>query len=340
MKNVFQALVLSTVASVMFSCSNGDSNSINLPDEALPKGELHVDVKSGETDLDTKPNVEVDSETAIRNLHLFVFKNMENHDDNGKIEHYAGKDLSQDEASTIFSVQPTQGYKDLIVVANLQNDELSKITSMNEFFMQKALLTTQVKGNFTMVGEQRFQVNGGLNETTINLTRLVSKVVLKSVSVVADLQDSITPVRAFMMNVSNESWLRGSGISVGAGDPIAHGYNDSSSNYMAALTADYTANVASNFYVFENRGATAKTMLCIEAEYLKKSGEKVPVYYSIVVKTGDDAKVLRNNVYTLSATIKRPGSLHPEIPSDHGDLEVSITVDPWETNAEQEESFE
>lgn len=340
MKNVFQALVLSTVASVMFSCSNGDTNSINLPDEALPKGELHVDVKSGESGSDTKPNAEIDSETAIKNLHLLVFKNIQAHDDNGKTEHYDGKDLSEEGASSIFSSQPTQGNKDLFVVANLVNEKLSNVTTIKEFLSHKALLSTQTAGNFTMVGEQRFEVKGGLNETTVRLTRLVAKVVLKTVTVSPEYSKDIVIKRAFMMNVSNESWLRGSDISVGAGDPIAHGYLAGNEDYLEVLTSAYSSEAASSFYVFENNGTNAKTMLCIEAEYKKKSGESVLVYYSVVVKTGNEDKVLRNNIYTLSAAIKRPGSLVPEIPSGSGDLEVSISVDEWIDNPEQSESFE
>ena len=340
MRNVFQTLVMSTVASVMFSCSNGDTNSINLPDEALPKAELHVDVKSTDIEFGTKPNAEASSEATIKNLHLLVFKNKEGIEDNGHKELYEGKDFSIDGTSSVFSHKPTLGHKDLVIVANYDGEKLSATQDLTSFCStQKALLSTQEEGNFTMVGEQRFEVKGGLNETTVNLSRLVAKVVLKSVAVTNDLEKTIKPKRAFMMNVSNESWLRGAGVSVGAGDPIAHGYKVDK-NYLAALTSSYSQDAASTFYVFENQAGIAKTMLVIEADYTKKDQSVVPVYYSIVVKTGNDAKILSNNVYTLSAKIKRPGSLEPEVPSDSGDLEVSIKVDEWIYNPEQGESFE
>ncbi|MGL4327615.1 MAG: fimbrial protein [Tannerellaceae bacterium] len=342
MRNVFQALIISTIASVMYSCSNGDVDSINLPDDVLQKGELQINVKSD------SQTTESNSDATIKNLHFFVFKNKDGQDDHGKREIHQSKDSLVEGVSSVFSSEPTKGYKDLVVVANYKktkSEVLSETGSLTEFYKQKAFLSVQGEGDFTMVGEQRFEVKGGLNETTVNLTRLVSKVVLKSVSVVADLQDSIKPVRAFMMNVNGVAWLRGTTTgSAECDDPIFHGYineKELEEGYLAQLSSAFTSPATSStFYTFENSGATAKTMLCIEAEYLKKSGEKVPVYYSIVVKTGDEAKVLRNNVYTLSATIKRPGSLHPEIPSDHGDLEVSITVDEWDYNLEQEESFE
>lgn len=342
MRNVFQALVMSTVASVMFSCSSNDSE--NLLNEVLQKGELHVDVKSGESGSETKP----DDDAKIKNLHLFVFKNKKGEADNGEKEVYKSIDFSEPGTPSVFSSKPTQGHKDLVVVANhleTKVGEFAKIPTISEFYKQKAYLSTQAEGNFTMVGEQRFEVKGGLNETTVNLTRLVSKVVLKPVAVANDLQSKITPVRAFMMNVNGVSWVRGTSTGDAEyNDPIFNGYINKDAyaeGYLSQLSSSFS-NPSNNsiFYAFENKGATAKTMLCIEANYIKEDGTKVPVYYSIVVKTGEEAKILRNNVYTLSATIKRPGSLKPEIPSADGDLEVSISVDEWIYNYEQSESFE
>lgn len=342
MRNVFQTLVMSTVASVMFSCSSNDSE--NLLNEVLQKGELHVDVKSGESGSETKP----DDDAKINNLHLFVFKNKDGQDDNGNKEDYKTIDFSNGSTPSVFSSKPTQGLKDLVVVANhIQTEvgEFNKIPTISEFYKQKAYLSTQAEGNFTMVGEQRFEVKGGLNETTVNLTRLVAKVVLKPVAVANDLQSKITPVRAFMMNVNGVSWVRGTSTGDAEyNEPIFNGYiNDGTyaGGYLYQLSSNFS-NTPNNsiFYAFENKGATAKTMLCIEANYTKHDGTKVPVYYSIVVKTDGEAKILRNNVYTLSATIKRPGSLKPEIPSADGDLEVSISVDEWKINDEQIESFE
>lgn len=331
MKSVFQTLVMSTVATVMFSCSNGDVDSVNLPDEALPKGELQINVKS---DAQT---TESNADATINNLHFLIFKD-------GKIEHYQTKNISQLAESTIFSHKPTTGVKDLAVVANWSGASVAKDETKGNFNNKIVELEDQAVGNFTMVGEQNFTVNKGLNETTVNLTRLVSKVVLNSVSVDENsaVNGKIQVKRAFMMNVNGESKLQGTGEGkdVEVNNPVMQGYK-AGNTYLAALSQTYIANAASKFYVFENKGATAKTMLCIEAEYLKKSGEKVPVYYSIVVKTDKDEKVLRNNVYTLSATIKRPGSLEPGDPSNNeGDLEVSISVDEWIYNYEQGESFE
>lgn len=339
MRNVFQALVMSTVASVMFSCSSNDSE--NLLNEVLQKGELHVDVKSGESGSETKP----DDDAKIKNLHLFVFKNKKGEADNGEKEVYKSLDFSNGSTPSVFSSKPTQGHKDLVVVANYNDLDESKIYQLGHLQSTKAFLKDQTEGNFTMVGEQPFEVKGGLNETTVNLTRLVSKVVLKSVEIDANssVNGKIEVERAFMMNVNGESKLQGEGEGkdVEVNNPVMHGYQltkENDPNYLESLTKNWS-NAPLNFYAFENKGATA-TMLCIEATYTKNDGTKVPVYYSIVVKTGEEAKILRNNVYTLSATIKRPGSLVPEIPSDKGDLEVSISVDEWIYNYEQSESFE
>lgn len=351
MRNVFQALVMSTVASVMFSCSSNDSE--NLLNEVLQKGELHVDVKSDQGEANLNSNVDA----KINNLHLFVFKNKDGQDDNGNKEDYKSIDFSNGSTPSVFSSKPTQGHKDLVVVANhleTKDDKFADIPSLLAFYNQKAYLSTQAEGNFTMVGEQRFEVKGGLNETTVNLTRLVAKVVLKPVAVANDLQSKITPVRAFMMNVNGVSWVRGTSTGDAEyNEPIFNGYRNDGTyagGYLSQLSSSFSDTPNNSiFYAFENKGKkiinsvvkeSDKTMLCIEATYTKNDGTEVPVYYSIVVKTGEEAKILRNNVYTLSATIKRPGSLVPEIPSDKGDLEVSISVDEWIYNYEQSESFE
>lgn len=341
MKSVFQTLVMSTVATVMFSCSNGDVDSVNLPDEALPKGELQINVKS---DAQT---AESNTDATIKNLHFLIFKY-------GSREVYQAKDLSQLAESTVFSSKPTTGAKDLAVVANWSGASVAENETKENFNNKRVELKDQSVGNFTMVGEQKFTVNKGLNETTVNLTRLVAKVVLRSVTVDenSEVDGKIQVKRAFMMNVNGESKLQGTGKGkdVEVKNPVMQGYEKIGENdptYLDKLSKDYEANPL-DFYVFENRSTTKKTMLVIEANYTKADGKtKIPVYYSVEVKTKHNdedvaqPKVLRNNVYTINATIKRPGSLEPGDPSiNEGDLEVSISVDEWIYNLEQGESFE
>lgn len=363
MNNVCKVLILSTISSVMYSCGSRDVDAINLPDDVLQKGELQVNVKSDDASSAAKPNV--NSEDGIENLHLFVFKQGRDRSNNWYKEDYQKKEFStasdnklaeaieggNSKASDYFSSKPTIGIKRLAIVANCNSivgEESSDktggniVTDIIDLHTSKVDLSTQSIGRFTMVGEQEFHVNKGLNETTVSLTRLVAKVVLKSVAISKEYQDKITVNRAFMMNVNGESFLQGTeeDRNVEFNNPVTHGYDASAEGIYNTDLSQQIDTIPSAFYVFENKGATAKTMLVIQATYKKQNGTSVPVYYSIVVKTDGAEKLLRNNVYTLSATIKRPGSLTPEEPTESGDLEVSISVDPWKTNKDQEESFD
>lgn len=360
MKKVFRTLIVSSVVGVMYSCGS-DIDFVAQQNNVSQTGELQVNFKSGDSNSGAKPSA--NAEDAIKNLHFFIFKT-----DKWETEDYLTQTLNNGEEPKIFSAKPSIGHKRFAIVANcatvLGFDETNAwvdlafdgktIADLTGFYATKVHLSSQTVGDFTMVGEQNFEIKKGLNETSINLTRLVAKVVLKSVTVDSDYANSIQIKRAFMMNVNGVSWMRGTTTGdYEYHDPISNGFVNQgqyAEGYLSQLssifTAPYTAPV---FYVFENKGKryvnsefndSAKTMLVIEADYKKKSGEIVSVYYSIVLKTGEDEKVLRNNAYTLSATIKRPGSLNPEEPSLSGDLEVRITVDPWETNDEQNESFE
>lgn len=363
MNNVCKVLILSTISSVMYSCSSRDVDAINLPDNLQQKGELQVNVKSDDASSTSKPNI--DSEDGIENLHFFVFKQGCDRSNNWYKEDYQKKEFSvvsdnklaesieggNSKASDYFSSKLTIGIKRLAIVANCNSilgvegsdkTDGNIVTDIIDLHTSKVNLSTQSIGNFTMVGEREFHVNKGLNETTVSLTRLVAKVVLKSIAISKEYQDKITVNRAFMMNVNGESFLQGTGEdrNVEFNNPVTHGYDASAEGIYNTDLSQQIGTMPSAFYVFENKGTTAKTMLVIQAAYKKKNGTTVPVYYSIVVKTNGVEELLRNNVYTLSATIKRPGSLTPEEPTESGDLEVNISVDPWKTNKDQEESFD
>ena len=315
------------------ACSVDTSENV-LDLDSLEKHRLTVGVTK------TQEETVTHGESQINSVHLFLFQS-----DTGKKESESLFD--QEGGMTSHSMKSTIGTKNLFAIVNYPHNDLSQCDDQQQLQALTVNLESQHKDDLTMVGEKAVEVKGGINETSIHVTRLVAKIILKRVTVDKPYNNGHIKVkRAFMKQVNAESKLRGSAYSPEVSNPVWQGYAEHDANYLAQLTEDIklTGNDKEDlchFYVFQNTDETSSTVLFIEAEYKQLQGNKTRlVYYPIVIKTGGRVGVQRNNIYTLSATIKRPGTPVPEITDKTGDLEVNVDVDDWEIGDEAELEFE
>lgn len=294
---------------------------------------LFINFLRGEIDLSFL------DESLVNTLDLFLFNA---HDGLKEAAHSA--DESEDQSCIMSS---STGSKILMGIANHNKETLANCQDVRQMQELSVDLHSQYNGLLTMVGEKQIEIKGGYNQTELNLTRLVGKIILKKVTVEKPYNNGHIKVkRAFMMNVNTTSKLRGKTASPEVSNPVYQGYTEHASFYLSFLSADIKiiGNNKENlchFYVFENTSETNPTVLFIEAEYKQQQGNKTTlVYYPIVIKSEGKNAVLRNNAYTLSAKIRRPGTTQPEIGNQVGDLEVSVAVEDWMDTEEQDQFIE
>lgn len=308
--------------------------------EYIPEQDLSADHQLSVGLTKSQDDAVSDGESQINTIDLLLF----NSNNGEKESSYSSADSGD---TNKLGLTTTKGKKNLFAIVNYPGGDLANCEDQQQLQSITIDLTSQRQDDLTMVGEKTVNVMSGFNETSINVSRLVGKIVLKSVKVEKPYDNGHIKIkRAFMKHVNTKSKLRGSSYSPEVVNPFWQGYSSDQPNYLACLTEDLkvTGNDKGelcHFYVFENTRTLNPTVLFIEAEYKQKQGNDIKlVYYPIVIKTGQRNAVLRNNVYTLSATIKRPGTTTPDIAGDTGDLDVNAEVEDWENAEEKEFEFE
>lgn len=314
----------------LFAC-NSTSEIDDISDQVSNnQTHLSINLLKGEMSLSSL------EEFHVKTLDLFLFDAFQGQ----KETSFFIKEFENTQNNILTS---TTGSKTLIGVANYDKEGFWNCQHIDQIQEVCIDLESQYSGLLTMVGEQSVEIKEGYNQTQLDMTRLVGKVILKNVTVEKPYDNGhIKVTRAFMMNVNATSKLRGKVATPEVVNPVYQGYIPHQSNYMLDLSADIkiTGNNKENlcqFYVFENTSEMNPTVLFIEAEYKQQQGNKTKlVYYPIVIKSEGEDVVLRNNVYTLSAKIKRPGTTVPEINDQKGDLEVNVAVEDWIDAEEQD----
>lgn len=261
-------------------------------------------------------------------------------------------------------IKVTAGKRDIIVVANASTadfEQLRTATTKSDF-MNKVLVLAdknQDKNKLLMTGvkEDAVVTKAGPNSISLEVTRLVARVQL--VSLKSSFTNSyssavLTVDRIFLHNAlfncpvdasvpNPKSFYTGWDAAPTAYDET---YNENLKDVTTYLmTGNPTDSYLANnhyFYTFPNGilDLTKATKLEISGMFDPDgtTGPIVPyrVYYPIVVNgdavSGNAHKgigIERNYVYSISATIFRPGVTDPDKPLDPASISLTITVTPW-----------
>ncbi len=319
--------VLAAVAAVAFaSCSEKA--------EMEPGTEL-VNVEIAVSCGMTKASgVTEEDESKINDVQVFVFSG------DGKLEAY-GKESGGSVSLGIFNGKKT-------VYALVNAETLTGITDLATFTTKTSDLTQNRTDNFVMAGMTEFTVEQKNALIPISVKRLVSKVSLVKVennldAIYGDLTFKV--LRSYLINVVGTSSYF-SDVNVPAAslewyNKMGFDENDG----IGALTyddygsADMDPAVTYDYYCYPNPTAedssdeenwTARyTRLVVEIELGGKT-----YFYPVNLKG-----ISRNNVYNVTLTVTRPGSLDPDFPYDEDAASVDVTVAPWDQTFDLKEEI-
>lgn len=271
---------------------------------------------------------------------------------------FVANDLAAKKAK--FSVKA--GNVDIYVVANAAAGTFGAVTKKSEFTAIKATLA-QAPDGLPMVSETlNHTLQMGPNTLAAQVTRLVSRVAIGSITVIPNLPNAtFTPEKVFMLNANTESTFASS--IAGEVTPGTLGYGSMGATtpggvLVADLGSNYTdVSDKAFFYIFENKGTgagnttkpTNPTRLVIEGKWDADGAgtafTPVATYYAVTINEPvkdasnpnsntsagtDGTYVNRNTQYTLNVTIKGQGQDDPTTEPTNTSLEVSVTVDPWQ----------
>lgn len=299
---------------------------------ACEKKDVEPQVKPGETvtfevsaqTSQTKITGAETGENTVNSYQFLVFNK-----DNGMLETYA----SSETASTKLTC--TTGSKDIVVIANAPN--LSSVVSMEMLKNTKSALKDNKKGKFVMEGIASPTLTASSNTVNVTLTRLVSKIRLKKISLNFDHASydelNFKVLKVYLINVpadrgylaspaDPELWYNE--LEYDAADPNEMLYDDVNIDISATKLYD----IQHHFYCYPNPYTTDSftdewsprpTRLVVEAEL-----GGVHYYYPVALP-----ELKSNTVYEVSLEIVRPGSVTPEENMDKYESSVTVTINEW-----------
>lgn len=315
-------------AVAVVACEREESQSGVFSDELVS---LEVRIPAEDTKISGAGG---DEEKAVSDYQIFVF-NM----DSGLLEAY----MTSDSSAENITLQCTVGLKEIVVLANAP--DLSTVVSYDDLKTKRSALSDNAEGALVMEGHSSKKLTATANTVTVNISRIVSKVVLSSVSVdfEQDKYDEMdfTITEVYLTNVAGDR-----GYLAESSDPAVW-YNKNAKDPAAAVKALIYADVddvnlkgvgaytdAHHFYCcpnpytsddFSGTAWTVKpTRLVVEAML----GTEL-YYYPISLPV-----LAPNTQYNVSLTIVRPGVKSPEQDMRKNDAAVTIKVEDWkETDA-------
>ena len=285
-----------------------------------------------------------DQEATISDVQLLVF------DTSGYLEHYS----SVNTETTEFFFDLRVGNMKAWVVANGPNLSTIKTESALTSMMINLASYNNPSEDFVMAGSQSFQViaNGDV-ECTVPISRLVSRITLKSVtSLLPAAYGTVTIDYALLENVVSTYSLSGTAGTTGWYNPMGritestlvqtHIVNpptyaaDQPQLTFRTLTGSTgftngtTYNTPLRFYAYPNATATDHTGFAttFTPRYtrlvLKASIDGGTYYYPVSLPN-----LVRNKSYDVHVTLIGLGSSDPDQPVQKGMVDLLVQVTPW-----------
>lgn len=260
-------------------------------------------------------------------------------------------------------VKITAGTRDVYVVANtgINFTSIQNVSDLKNFASKPALSSISATGTSLPMSGSVLNQNASSATlatpatATVQLTYMCAKVSIAwNLSSLNVNMTNFTVTGAYIMNVPTltdcfafgndnltsycTSFATGlvnpSTFNTGQYYPASPTYTNTY-NASLALTSPATNSGNNYFYIFENKLATAPTIVVIEATVDGTSGATT-YYYPIVINgaqntsSGDgSATVLHGKHYTVTATIKGFGNDNPYNPIVAANMDVTITLPTW-----------
>ena len=322
MKNSFQIIAAAILASCLAGCS--ENQGVETPAEKL----VHTTVSVAGSPVTRATDVSSNDEEAISNLQIFVF------DDKGAVEDYIDAG-----ASRTGEVITKEGEKTVVAIVNAPS--LRSVTTRSGLFTKTTLLSDNYPGSMVMTGEATAVLQDGGN-LTIPVTRIISKVVLKKVTL--DFTSTINAGKEFRIQSIYLINVPGDNTYSAASEPtiwynkLRDGYNDTGCESFRLLSDSVNTTVSNkssytrdhSFYCypnpvsaesFESTWSPRHTMLVVDALL---GNDKV--YYPVELPV-----IGRNKCLTIEElTITKKGSDQPYKPVEDGTCNITVSIVPWD----------
>lgn len=319
MKHFFRiAPALACAALTLIACNKFQAD----PFEEEQQGQLcniNVTLGGAAVDIQTKATGEAASiataEAKVNSLQVLVFRG-------DILDAYA----TVNNASTL-SLSCTAGSRKIYAVVNAP--DLSSVSSLSAFEAAAVDLSANTTSSFVMVGSKTVTLPG-TKSVEIDVSRLVSRVVLKKIS-----RNFTSPSLAALGFKVDKIYLVNAAGSFNYGQTAAptkwYNLGENKSELPALLYDAPSATVANNssyntlhyFYAMPNPASSKVTKLVVEATLGTQK-----YYYPIALPAMEP-----NKSYEIAGvTIKRGGSENPDTPITSDDISFSVTVKNWVTS--------
>ena len=346
---------------LLASCSENDKS----PVEKGTSMKLTLNLTSPtvtKTAITDDPNTTtyIASESTINNVVVALFDASGNLV--GGIQSFSSAQVTNHQVSATGSSLMTQA----AVAVNVPAASFTNVKTLSDFESVKADLdytattdasaagTTQQSATaLPMAGEGTVTIAQSVGTATIQLTRLVGKVILSGISpnfsgVYANA--SFTPTEVFMYNVPSTANCNATSTTSAIasaptflqGEQVSPLLTTNLKNYLGTGALSGTAqtlpwsNQYFSFYVFPNDGSTAQTQLVIKGLFKMSSSDTgTTVYYPITLNSGT---VQNNKVYNLTAVIGSIGTTDPTKPLNVP-VGVTLNVVDWPSTITQGTTF-
>lgn len=345
-------LCASVAVLIMSSCSAG------MMDEELPAGrkaasvEIKVQGVACETRaIGTLPTENDDNK--ITNVTVGIF------DEKGVADVVTESALNEEGLVTI---KATAGSRKIIVVANAPSGTFAGALNI-DMFRARTLMLTQDKNLLPMSGESAALIElkaGSSVKTTVDISRLVARIQLTGLKTKFDPRSqyskaTFTVDRVFLYNAKSSSSVALTPIT----GSLIHGFNGKVVGEKTLLDpivsqpiTDGSYTTPCYFYTFANDLAdiTTATKLVVGGKFsMDGSSTTSYVYYPAVINrpqsgteitgNGSHSGIMRNNIYSIEATIKGIGVDSPDKFMEPSSLDLSVRVTPWGLNVLQKIDF-
>lgn len=319
MKRKFMCWFMAAVAAV--ACEREEMQSGVTADEMVS---LEIKIPAESTRISGSGGMEED---AVSDYQVFVFDM-----DTRLAEVYATP------ASGEVTLQCTIGQKEVVVLANAP--DLSAILSYDEFLLKRSLLADNSAGHLVMVGHQSTDLTAAVNSLTVHISRIVSKVVLSSLTVDFEQEkyDEMNFVikEIYLTNVvGDKNYLSGSDVPTiwynkvtkDLSSPVKSLIHEDVEDINMKGLKDYGRQHC--FYCYPNE--------YVEDDYASAVWTPRPTRLVVEAMLGTELyyypvslpELEANNQYQVSLNIVRPGATSPEQDMRKNDAFVNVVVEGW-----------
>ncbi len=322
MKNSIKPIAAAILALSLAGCN--ENPGAEMTGERL----VHTTISISGSPVTKSTDVTAADEETVSNLQIFVF------DDKGAVEDYldAGASMSGE-------VITKEGEKTVVAIVNAPS--LKNVTTRSSLFTSTSLLSDNAPRSMVMTGEVTAVLQDGGN-ITIPVTRIISKVVLKKITL--DFTSATNASKEFriqsiyLINVAGDNTYSAASEPTIWYNKLRDGYNDTGTGSFRLLSDSVNTTVANkssytrdhSFYCYPNLISTESfdsvwsprhTMLVVDALLGNDR-----VYYPIELPV-----IGRNKSLVFEElTITKKGSDQPFKPVEDGTCNIVVTVLPWD----------